>query len=60
LDKGFIDIPAFFGQLRKGGYNGLIICELARGQNGQAGSVTDEEKSTSLTLAHKWWVDAQP
>ncbi len=61
LDNGFIDIPAFFRLLRQGGYNEMIVCELARGKNGpQAGSITDEEKSSSLALARQWWAEATP
>lgn len=59
LTQGFIDLPAFFRLLRQSDYQGILICELARGKQGpRAGSITDEEKAQSLALAKKWWLEA--
>ncbi|HHT27707.1 MAG TPA: TIM barrel protein [Firmicutes bacterium] len=61
LDKGFIAIPRFLQQLRHGGYGGIIICEVVRGNNyPQEPVITDAEKLASLRLAQKWWNEAKP
>lgn len=58
LDQGFIDIPALFRLLRQADYQGIIICELARGKSAKA--ITDQEKKASLAIAKKWWLEAGP